>query len=208
MELDVYNEQGKKVGSVSIDEKVLGEKVRRKLLHQAIVNYQANRRLGTHQTKTKGDRQGARKKPWAQKHTGRARAGDRRSPLWRKGGITFGPHPRDYRQNMPVRMRREALKSALLSKLFDQQVKVIDRLDYETPKTKRFADTMKALGLKGTSCLVALPEAKEPTVKSIRNIDRCFVVPARNLNAYDVLRHKNLVITQSTAENIKEVVHA
>ena len=206
MELAVYNEQGKEVGRVSFDEKILGEKVRKKLLHQAVVQYEANRRLGTHKTKSKAERHGSGKKPWKQKHTGRARAGMKRSPLWRGGGNIFGPNPRDYHQYMPVRMRREALKSALLSKLLDQQVKIIDRLEYEIPKTRRFALALKALGLAEATCLVALPQPAPNVVKSVRNIEGCRILPARNLNAYDVLRHKSLLLSKDTVENIQEMV--
>lgn len=208
MELDVYDEKGKAVGKVSFDEKLLGEKVRKKLLHQAVVQYEANRRQGTHKTKSKAERHGSGKKPWRQKHTGRARAGMKRSPLWRGGGDIFPVRVRDYRQYMPVQMRREALKSALLSKFLDQQVKIINALEYEQPKTKRFANTMKALGLDGASCLVAPRQPGTNLVKSVRNIERCFVLPARNLNAYEVLKHKNLLLTKETVENLAEVVHA
>lgn len=206
MELAVYNEDGQEVGQVSFDEKVLGEKVRRRLLHQAIVRYEANRRLGTHKTKTKAERRGSGAKPWRQKHTGRARAGMRRSPIWRGGGVIFGPRPRDYHLKMPVRMRREALKSALLGKLLDQQVKVIDSFQYDAPKTKKFASTLKALGLSKSSCLVAVRNAETNVVKSARNIEKCFMIPARNLNAYDVLKHKNILLTKETLENLEEVV--
>ena len=208
MELDVYNEKGKAVGKVSFDEKILGEKVRKKLLHQAVVNYEANRRQGTHKAKSKAERHGSGKKPWRQKHTGRARAGMKRSPLWRGGGNIFAPHPRDYRQQMPIRMRREALKSALLAKFLDQQVKIIDALSYDQPKTKRFATTLKALGLHGSSCLVAPHQPDPNLVKSVRNIASCYIIPSRNLNAYEVLKHKNLLLTKATVEHLAEVVHA
>jgi large subunit ribosomal protein L4 len=206
MELAVYNEKGKEVGQVSFDEKVLGEKVRRKLLHQAIVRYEANRRLGTHKTKTRAERRGSGAKPWRQKHTGRARAGTRRSPIWRGGGVTFGPRPRDYHQRMPVRMRREALKSALLGKFLDQQVKVIESLEYDAPKTSRFASTLQALGLADTSCLIAARAPDVNVVRSVRNIQKCYMIPARNLNAYDVLKHKNILLTKETLEHLGEVV--
>jgi len=207
MELSVYNEQGKEVGKVAIDERVLGEKVRKKLLHQAIVQYEANLRQGTHKTKSKAERHGSGKKPWKQKHTGRARAGMKRSPLWRGGGNIFPVRPREYRQYMPVRMRREALKSALLSKLRDNQVIILDQLEYEKPKSKRFATTLKNLRVEG-SCLVAPTTPAENVIKSIRNIDRVHILPSRMLNAYEVLKHKHLILTKETAEKLAEVVHA
>jgi large subunit ribosomal protein L4 len=206
MELAVYNALGKEVGKVAVDEKVLGEKVRRRLLHQAVVYYEANRRVGTHKTKSKAERHGSGVKPWKQKHTGRARVGTKRSPLWRGGGNIFGPRPRDYRQEMPVRMRREALKSALLSKLIDQQVKVIDALECDAPKTKTFAMTLKKLGLNETSCLAVAMTPSESLLKSARNIEKCFLISARNLNAYEVLKHKQLLFTKETVERLAEVV--
>ena len=120
-----------------------------------MIRYAANLRQGKHKVKSKGERHGSGVKPWKQKHTGRARAGMKRSPLWRGGGNAFGPHPREYRQDMPIKMRREALKSALLSKIKDAEIKVIDKLDYDVPKTKRFFNTLKALGLNEKSCLVS-----------------------------------------------------
>jgi len=206
MNIPVYNEEGKEVATLAFDEKILGEKVRRKLLHQAVVGYEANLRLGTHKTKSKAERHGSGVKPWKQKHTGRARAGMKRSPLWRGGGNIFGPRPRDYRQYMPVRMRREALKSALLSKLLDNQVKVIDSLNYDQPKTKRFAAALEKLGLGGGSCLVSARQPGQALVKSVRNIENVHIVPARNLNAYEILKYKNFLVTQDTLEHIDEVV--
>ncbi|MCY3023913.1 MAG: 50S ribosomal protein L4 [Planctomycetota bacterium] len=208
MNIPVFNEEGKEVGTVTFDEKLLGEKVRTKLLHQTIIGYEANLRLGTHKVKSKAERHGSGVKPWKQKHTGRARAGMKRSPLWRGGGNTFGPHPRDYHQILPVRMRREALKSALLSKIRDQQLKVIDSLTYDEPATKRFYKTLKALGLHEATCLVAARQPGAALVKSVRNIEKARLIPARNLNAYDLLKHKNLLLTRDTLEHIDEVVKA
>ena len=206
MDIPVFNEAGGQVGAVTFDEKILGEKVRTKLLHQAIIRYEANQRQGTHKIKSKGERSGSGVKPWKQKHTGRARAGMKRSPLWRGGGNAFGPKPREYRKGMPVRMRREALKSALLSKLLDKQVKIIDSLNYDAPKTKRFTTALKALGLHSFSCLVAAREPAEALVKSVRNVHRCRIVAARNLNAYDVLKYKHVLMTKEMIENLAEVV--
>jgi large subunit ribosomal protein L4 len=195
------------VGSVSIDDALLGDKVRTKLLHQAIIRYEANKRLGTHKIKSKAQRAGSGVKPFKQKHTGRARAGMKRSPLWKGGGNAFGPRPRDYHQDMPVRMRREALKSALLSKIRDKEFTVIDQLDYATPKTKKIVETLKALGLNG-SCLVSDRKPVAALVKSVRNIANCSIMPARNLNAYDVLKHKHVLLTKDTVEHLTEVVKA
>ncbi len=208
MDIPVFDENGGQIGSVTFDEKLLGEKVRRKLLHQAVIRYEANLRLGTHKIKSKGERKGSGVKPWKQKHTGRARAGMKRSPLWRGGGNAFGPRPRDYHKEMPVRMRREALKSALLSKILDKQVKVIDALNYDSPKTKRFTSALKKLGLGEGTCLVAAREPGAALVKSVRNLESCRIIPARNLNAYDLLKYKHLLLTKDTLEHLAEVVKA
>ncbi|HYF48154.1 MAG TPA: 50S ribosomal protein L4 [Planctomycetota bacterium] len=209
MDIPIFNEDGGQVGTVSIDEKkLLGEKVRTKLLHQAIIRYEANLRVGTHKTKSKAERHGSGIKPWKQKHTGRARAGMKRSPLWRGGGNAFPIRQRDYHKDMPVRMRREALKSAILSKILDKEIKVIDGLNYDKPKTKRFTTSLKKLGLAGTSCLVSVRNPADALVKSVRNIDRVRILPARNLNAYEVLKHKHLIINKDTLENLAEVVKA
>lgn len=208
MDLDVFNEEGSKVGSVQFDEKLLGEKVRTKLLHQAVIRYEANLRVGTHKTRSKAERHGSGIKPWKQKHTGRARAGMKRSPLWRGGGNAFPVRVRDYHQEMPVRMRREALKSALLSKILDQEIKVIDAFNYDKPKTKRFTTALKKLGLADSSCLITTRTPNEHLIKSVRNLERCRLIPARNLNAYELLKHKHLLITKETLENLAEVVKA
>ena len=206
MDIPVFNESGGQVRVLAFDEKILGDKVRTKLLHQAVVRYEANLRVGTHKTKSKAERHGSGKKPWKQKHTGRARAGMKRSPLWRGGGNAFGPHPRDYHKGMPIQMRREALKSALLSKLIDKQLKLIDNLNYDAPKTKRFATALKALGLHEGTCLITTRQPAPALVKSVRNVVSCRLIPARNLNAYDLLKYKNILMTADTLENIGEVV--
>lgn len=207
MDIQVFNAAGKEVGKITLDDKMLGEKVRTKLLHQAVIRYEANRRVGTHKIKSKADRSGSGVKPFKQKHTGRARAGMKRSPLWKGGGNAFGPKPRNYSKDMPVRMRREALKSALLSKIKDNELRVIDQLNYTSPKTKTFIATLKALGLTGT-CLVADRTPADALVKSVRNIAHCMIIPARNLNAYDLLKHKHVILTKETIENLAEVVKA
>lgn len=207
MDIQVFNAEGGVVGTISLDDALLGAKVRTKLLHQAVIRSEANKRVGTHKTRSKAERSGSGVKPFKQKHTGRARAGMKRSPLWKGGGNAFGPRVRDYHKGMPVRMRREALKSALLSKIKDGELKVIDQLNYMAPKTKVFTKTLKALGLSG-SCLVADRTPAMNLVKSVRNVAKCMIMPARNLNAYDLLKHKYVLVTKETIEHIAEVVKA
>jgi large subunit ribosomal protein L4 len=204
MELSIYNETGEVTGKVEFDVSVLGEKVKRRLLHEAVVMYEARQRAGTHRTKTRAERAGSGKKPWRQKGTGRARAGAKRSPLWRKGGTIWGPKPRDYYYSMPVKARREALRSALLAKFKDDEVKVIESLAFDVPKTKRMSQIMQKLGLR--KCLVATKGHQENVYKSTRNIPRVSVSPVSDLNAYSVLSGGQLLFTREALENLPQVV--
>jgi large subunit ribosomal protein L4 len=205
MELPVYNEAGEVTGKVQFDPAVLGDKVKRRLLHQAVVMYEARQRAGTVKTKTRAERAGSGKKPWRQKGTGRARAGAKRSPLWRKGGIIWGPKPRDFAYSMPAQARREALRSALLAKFQDNEVKVIEKLVFDAPKTKRLAAMLGKLGIK-SRCLLAVKGHDGNMWKSIRNIPRASLSPVGDLNAYEVLRGGQLIFTQEALESLPEAV--
>ncbi len=205
MELPVYKESGELAGKVKFDETLLGTKVKRRLLHEAVIMYEARRRKGTVKTKTRGERAGAGSKPWRQKGTGRARAGSRRSPIWRKGGVIWGPKPRSFAYSMPVKARKEALRSALLSKFKDEQVKVIDKLDFEAPKTRRMASILKNLGIK-SKCLLAVKGHQPNVYKSVRNIGRTAMSAVTDLNAYEVLRGGELLFTKEALESLAEVV--
>ncbi len=203
MKLEVHNERGEGTGSIEFDESILGEQVRPRLLHQVAVAYMANRRQGTSSAKTKAECAGSDRKPHKQKHTGRARAGDRRSPLWRGGGVIFPPKPRDYRVRVSRSMRRQALRSALLSKFRDGQVTVIEPVVLDEPKTRRVASRLRALGIDG-SCLVAVKDHDPLLYNSTRNIPRLRVLEARNLNAVEILERSRLVLTREVVENLGE----
>jgi large subunit ribosomal protein L4 len=164
--------------------------------------YEANRRHGTASTKTRGKVSGGGKKPWAQKHTGRARAGTVRSPLWRGGGTIFGPQPRDYSYSIPRKAKKVALYSAILAKLKDNEVVLINKLEFDCPSTKRMANLLESLGIKD-SCLIIIPNKDEIIWKSSRNIYKLMVKVASDLNAYDVVRHKMLLITKDALDNLK-----
>jgi large subunit ribosomal protein L4 len=164
--------------------------------------YEANRRHGTASTKTRGKISGGGKKPWAQKHTGRARAGTVRSPLWRGGGTIFGPQPRDYSYSIPRKAKKVALYSAILAKLKDNEVVLINKLEFDCPSTKRMANLLESLGIKD-SCLIVIPNKDEIIWKSSRNIYKLMVKVASDLNAYDVVRHKMLLITKDALDNLK-----
>ncbi len=180
-----------KVGSATLDGAPLGEKVKVRLLREAVRMYEANKRLGTHATKTRGEVNFSERKPYKQKGTGNARRGDFNSPLLRKGGVIFGPQPRDYSYAMPRKALREALRSALAGKLRDGEVGTL-KASFEKPSTKTAASALAALGCEGTACVV-LPKHDLVQWKSFRNLRGCTVTRAADLNAHDVLAHRHVV---------------
>ena len=177
--------------------------LRPRLLKQVVVGYQANQRQGTHKTKTRAETSYSEAKPWPQKHTGRARAGDRNSPLWRHGGTIFGPVPRDYRHHTPRKMLREALRSALFGKFSDGEVSFIENLAFDKPSTKRAVGCLKRLGIEKRVTIV-VPKGSETLYRSFRNIPRCEVVPASDVNALSVLRASNLVFVGSALAEVEQ----
>ncbi|MGR3310515.1 MAG: 50S ribosomal protein L4 [Candidatus Brocadiales bacterium] len=195
MELPVYNNEGNEIEKVSLDEERLGGRIHKILLREAVIMYEANQRVGTACTKTRSEVSGGGRKPWLQKHTGRARAGSIRSPLWRGGGIVFGPKPRDYSYSIPKKAKKVALKSALLSRFVDNEVIVVDRLDFDLPSTRKMAQLLSTLNVKG-SCLIVIPERSETVWKSARNIPLVKVMIVSELNAYDVLKKDVLLMTK------------
>lgn len=201
IELAVYDSKGKEVEKLELEEARFGGEVRKSLLKEAVIMYEANRRVGTASTKTKAEVSGTGKKPWAQKHTGRARAGSLRSPLFRGGGVVFGPKPRDYSYQMPRKAKRQALRSALLGKLMDGEVRVIDKLEFSKPSTKKMVSLLKTLGIEG-SCLVVADDNDRTIWRSARNIPGLKVMKASQLNAYEILRCNKLLITRSELGNI------
>ncbi|HEX7900479.1 MAG TPA: 50S ribosomal protein L4 [Planctomycetota bacterium] len=199
-DLPLYSKDGKSAGTVKVDEKLFGDLVRKKLLKQVVVIHEANQREGNAHTKTRGEVEGSTKKLWPQKHTGRARMGTKRSPIWVKGGIVFGPRRRDYRMVITDSMRRAALDSALLGKILDKEVSVVETLSFEKPKTKAMSGLIKSIGLK-RSVLLAVGNKPEPNVwLSSRNIQALSVRPVRELNAYDIIKHKDLLLTKDALD--------
>lgn len=202
IELAVYNGQGKEVEKLSLPEERLGGEVKKALLKEAVLMYEANKRVGTACTKTKAEVHGSGRKPWAQKHTGRARAGTIRSPLWRKGGVVFGPKPRDYSYQIPKKAKKAALHSALLGKLLDGEVTVVDMLELDAPRTKKMVQLLKTLGIH-ESCLVVAKDDNHVLWKSVRNIPGMALMPASQLNAYEILKRKRLLITKDQLNSIQ-----
>ncbi len=199
VELPVHDRQGNVVETIQFDETCFGTHINMKLLHAAIVMYEANRRQGTHATKTIREVVGTSRKPHPQKHTGRARMGSRRRHGNRGGGTVFGPKPRDYRQSMPRQARRQALKSALLGKIRDGELVVLSEFDQNEPKTKDARQTLDNLNV-GENCLVVVEEPKPALWMSLRNLSRVDLATCADLNAYSVLRRKNLLLTRAALE--------
>lgn len=199
--LPVYNTLGEEVGTFEVDENVLGGKIRRRLMHEAVVMYQANRRTGTACTKTRAEIAGSTAKPYRQKGTGNARAGSRKSPIWRGGGVAFGPRPRNYHYHMPRKARKAALKSAILAKILDHEAILLDRIQIEEPKTKRIAQLLQNLKVDRT-CLLAIEQHDKNIWKSARNIAGLSMKAADDINAYDVLRPQRLVMTKAALEGL------
>jgi large subunit ribosomal protein L4 len=198
-ELPLFSKDGKNTGTVTVDETIFGDKVRKRLLHQVVVIHEANQREGNAHTKTRGEVEGSTKKMWPQKHTGMARMGTKRSPIWVKGGIVFGPRTREYRLGITDSMKRAALNSAILGKIKDKEVSVIEGVDFEKPKTREMAKLMKALGFKRT-VLLAIPKHNEKVWLSARNLQDLSVRPVGELNAYDVVKHKDILLTKGALD--------
>jgi large subunit ribosomal protein L4 len=203
-ELPLYDKDGKSAGTVSVDEKLFGDKVKKRLLHQVVVAHEANQRQGNASTKQIAEVEGSTRKPWPQKHTGMARQGMTRMGHWRKGGIMHGPQPHEFRQGVTGSMRRAALDSAILGKIKDKEVAVIETLDSDSPKTKRFAKLVKTIGFE-RSVLVGTKDARSRETKNghmaSRNLpQKVTLVPVGEFNAYAVARHKNVLLTKEALD--------
>jgi len=200
----VYNLQGEQIGERELKEEIFGAPINEALLHQVVVGYLANQRQGTADTKTRGEVRGGGRKPWRQKGTGRARQGSIRSPLWPKGGIVFGPHPRDYRQELPVRVRRTALVSALSAKVRDGELVVLDGVTLDKPKTRVIAGLVDRLQAK--RAMIVTPGVDRTVYLSARNIPGVLVRPALDLNAYEVLSNGKIMLVSEAVDRLEEVL--
>jgi large subunit ribosomal protein L4 len=199
--LTIYNTEGKEVGELELDPKVFDGKVNRTAVYQAVVCFQANQRQGTASTKTRGTTRGGGKKPWRQKGTGRARAGSIRSPLWRGGGVVFGPHPRDYSFSIPKKIKKLALSSCLNSKLNDKDLTLLDELKIEGYKTKDFAKILSNLKI-DDKVLIVLDSLSENIKRAARNLPDVKIQTHQSLTSYDILKYKKLIITKSALSSI------
>jgi len=205
MTVDVVNQQNEKVGSLDLRDEVFGGRIKTDLIHESVVRANAAERRGTHATKTRAMVSGSGKKPWRQKGTGRARVGEIRNPLWRKGGTTFGPQPRSYEYQLPRKVEKGALRAALAQKLRDGQVIVIDALSVSEIKTKAAVDMLERLGVAGKALLVDVkPEDK--LALSVRNIEGVRVLPSNRVSARDVMNTRRVVLTQAALERLQEAL--
>jgi large subunit ribosomal protein L4 len=204
VQVPVYNSSGKVVDNVDLSDEIFGIPMNSAVVHQAMLRQNANARQGTVGVKTRGQVSGGGKKPYKQKGTGRARRGSSRSPLIRGGGVVFGPQARSYRQAMPKKMRRLAIRCVLSGKVSDGEIKIIDKLSFDEPNTKEIARIVKALEL-GPSLMIVTDEPDSNIYKSARNLNGADVLPAYMLNVGDLLTHRQILISLPAIKKIDEI---
>lgn len=200
----LYNMNGQQVGDIELSENIFGAEINKEVMHQVVKMQLANKRQGTQSTLTRGEVSGGGIKPWRQKGTGRARQGSIRAPQWIHGGVVFAPKPRDYSYTVPKKIRRLAMKSALSSKVVDNDMIVIDEMAMEVPKTKIVVDMLKSFEAK--KALIIVPEKDEAVYKSARNIEGVAILPVNNLNVYDILKYEKFIITRDAVSKVEEVL--
>ena len=201
LEVPIFNQAGEKVDTFKVDPEKLGGEVRQHLLKQALVMYHANQRQGTVRTQARGEVEGSTRKMFRQKGTGNARTGGIRNPIKKGGGHAKQKRPKDWRQAMPKKARRLARNSAILSKIQSNDIRVLEEIAMDQPKTKLMAGVFKALGI-DRSVLFALPERNDNVERSARNIDRTTLTTVDQLNAWDILRNRTLLTTRAGMEKI------
>jgi len=205
MHIDVVNANNEKVGALELSDELFGGTVKSDLIWSAVVQENASERRGTHATKNRALVSGSGKKPWRQKGTGRARVGEIRNPLWRKGGTVFGPMPRSYAYELPKKIRRGALAAALAQKLGDGAVTIVDRLESSDHKTKTTAELLKRLGVTGKTLVIDVTPTDGFT-RSARNIDGVRVVASNRLTARDVIDTTRVVATKDALEKLQQAL--
>jgi large subunit ribosomal protein L4 len=204
--IDIYNMEREKVSEVELDDTIFNTEVKGHLIYDVVRMQLANRRRGTASTKGRSEVSGGGRKPYRQKGTGRARAGTIRSPLWRGGGVVFGPKPRDYSIKINKKVRRAALRAVLTQKYREGNLFVLDDLKLEEIKTKAFLNIMGRLGVE--NALIVLPDRDEKIIKSARNVPLIKVIPVEGLNVYDILKYKRLVILRPCLDKIQGALSA
>jgi large subunit ribosomal protein L4 len=204
VQVPLYNQIGEVVKNIEISDAVFGVPFNESVVHQAMVRQRADSRQGTSDTKGRGEVAGSGKKLYAQKHTGEARAGDRRSPTRRHGGVAFGPHPRDYTKAIPKKVRQLALRCLLSSKASEGKLKVIDRFAFEGPKTKEMIKVLDALKIENKT-LIVTNESDQNVVKSARNLSGIKTLPANILNVLDLLSYGSLLMTEDAVRKAEKL---
>jgi large subunit ribosomal protein L4 len=205
MQVSVRNMAGETVSEIELRDDIFGVEPHEAVMHQAVLRQLANARLGTADTKTRSEVSGGGRKPWRQKHTGRARQGSIRAPHWKGGGVVFGPHPRSYRKDMPRKMRRLALRSALSAKAADSSIVLLEDLALEAPKTKGMLDVLDNLQIE-SSVLILLPERSVNIEQSARNIPDVKTLQAICLNVIDILKYDTLILPVKALEVIERIL--
>lgn len=200
-ELNVVDIKGQKAASIELPKEKFGVHVQDAVIHQAVVMYNANHRQGTASTKTRSEVSGGGKKPWAQKGTGRSRQGSTRSPLWKKGGIAFGPKPRDFGYSVPKKVRLAALRESLNAKFLGNSLVCVDQLEVTSGRTREFAAILKNLKVQGRT-LAVLDGTNEKTLLASRNIARLTLARAVDVNAADIMNNKNVLVTKEALETL------
>lgn len=204
MQVPVYNIEGEVTKNIEISDAVFAVPFNQAVVHQALVRQRADARQGTHDTKGRGEVSGSGKKLYAQKHTGEARAGDKRSPTRRKGGVAFGPHPRDYSQSMPKKMRRLALRCMLSSKASEGSLRILEGFPFEAPKTKDMVKVLDVLKI-DRKALIVTADPEINVIKSARNIPGIKTLPANILNVVDLLSHDALIMTEEAVHKAEKI---
>ena len=199
MDLPLRNTRGEVTGTVEVSDVLFDQPMNEALVHQAVVMYQSNKRSGTHSTKTRAEVSGGGRKPWPQKHTGRARQGSTRSPQWRHGGVAFGPKPRSYRKDMPRRMRHQALRCVLSEKARTGKLVLVEGLNVSEARTKEMIGLLQSLGAT-RSTLIVTREPDMNVVRSAHNIDKVWTLPVRLLNAYELLKRDGIIMSVEAVE--------
>jgi large subunit ribosomal protein L4 len=204
VQVSVYSTAGEVVSQIELSDYVFGIEPNVPVMHQALVRQRANARLGTHDTKTRGEVSGGGRKPWRQKGTGRARQGSTRAPQWRGGGTVFGPHPRSYRLEMPRKMRRLALRSALSDKARGEELMVVQGLDLIEPRAKVMRQVLEALAAP-ESALIVLPAKVEAVERAAGNLPKVKTLLSANLNLADLLKYQRLILTPEAVGEIERL---
>lgn len=202
--VNVYNMLGEKVREIELSDSVFGIEINQHAVYEVVKNYLANQRQGTQSAKTRAEVRGGGRKPWRQKGTGRARQGSIRAPQWKGGGVVFAPKPRDYRYSVPKKVKRLALKSALTSKVLNNEIIVVDEIKFDVPKTKemvKFLNNIKA----DKKALIVMSEKSENIIKSARNIPNVQTTLVNTLNVYDILKYNSFIITEDAVRKVEEV---